>query len=69
MQERLDWTSANVSLIARVARNPLDNIGDWEGADEPWLFLAACEEYDSCILRQTRAQTSLPGATDATCSG
>ena len=69
MQERLDWTRTNVSLIARVARNPIDHIGDWEGADEPWLFLAACEEYDACCLRQTRNLTSLPVATDATCSG
>ena len=69
MQERLDWTRTHVSLIARVARNPIDHIGDWEGADEPWLFLAACEEYDACCLRQTRNLTSLPVATDATCSG
>jgi DNA-directed RNA polymerase len=69
MQERLDWTRINVSLIARVARNPIDHLGDWEGADEPWLFLAACEEYDACCLRQTRNLTSLPVATDATCSG
>ena len=51
MQERLDWTRTNVSLIARVARNPLDNIGDWEGADEPWLFLAACEAVSYTHLR------------------
>ena len=69
MQERLDWTRTNVSLISRVARNPIDHLGDWEGADEPWLFLAACEEYDACCLRQTRNLTSLPVATDATCSG
>ena len=69
MQERLDWTRTHVSLIARVARNPIDHLGDWEGADEPWLFLAACEEYDACCLRQTRNLTSLPVATDATCSG
>ena len=69
MQERLDWTRTHVSLISRVARNPIDHLGDWEGADEPWLFLAACEEYDACCLRQTRNLTSLPVATDATCSG
>ena len=69
MQDRLDWTRTNVSLISRVARNPIDHLGDWEGADEPWLFLAACEEYDACCLRQTRNLTSLPVATDATCSG
>ena len=69
MQERLDWTHNNVSLVSRVATDPLNNLGDWEGADEPWLFLAACEEYYHCCILCDRTQTSLPIATDATCSG
>ena len=52
-----------------MATNPLDNIGDWEAADEPWQFLAACEEYYAVVLTKTRATTGLPVATDATCSG
>ena len=43
MQERLDWTHDNWSLISRVSLDPIANLGDWEAADEPWLFLAACE--------------------------
>ncbi len=69
MTERLAWTNANVSLISRVAQDPIDNIGDWEEADEPWQFLAACDEYYNCIIMQTKNCTGLPVATDATCSG
>ena len=45
IQERLEWVDANEARITRVATDPIGNIGDWEGVEEPWLFLAACEEY------------------------
>ena len=69
MQERLDWTANNWSLISRVSLDPIANLGDWEAADEPWLFLAACEEFHQCVILKERNTTSLPVATDATCSG
>ena len=69
MQERLDWTRDNWSLVSRVSLDPIANLGDWEAADEPWLFLAACEEFHKCIILKERNTTSLPVATDATCSG
>ena len=49
MAERLSWTNENIPLITRVATDPIDNLGDWEAADEPWQFMAACEEYLSLI--------------------
>ena len=67
--ERLEWTEMNSTLIKRVAEDPIGNIGDWEGADEPWQFLASCWEYYQCILTQNKTTTGLPVATDATCSG
>jgi DNA-directed RNA polymerase len=69
MKERIDWTWDNESLITRIVLNPLDNIHEWEVADEPWQFLAACEEYYYCIISGERNYTGLPIATDATCSG
>jgi len=69
MEERLSWTHENIPLITRVAKDPIDNIGDWEAAEEPWQFLAACEEYYACICSQSRLTTGLCVATDATCSG
>ena len=69
MQERLDWVTRNIPLIIRVAKYPIDTIGDWEAADEPWQFLAACEEYYMVCITKQRTTTGLPVATDATCSG
>ena len=69
MANRLSWTTQNTPLITRVATDPIDNIGDWEAADEPWQFLAACEEYYSVVITEERKTTGLFVATDATCSG
>jgi len=70
MEERLAWVSIeeNKQRIIRVARDPSNNIGDWEAADEPWQFLAACHEYYSVVIAGKKT-TGLPVATDATCSG
>jgi DNA-directed RNA polymerase len=67
--ERQQWVLDNRFTIERVAIDPIDNIGDWEGAEEPWQFLAACDEYYHCVLLKDRELTGLPVATDATCSG
>ena len=69
MSERMEWVRNNHTHITRVATDPLSNIGEWEGAEEPWQFLAACEEYYHCVLVADRQFTSLMVATDATCSG
>ena len=67
--ERLEWVNDNTELIERVALEPIDNLSEWEIADEPWQFLAACDEYYHCVLACDRNYTNLPVATDATCSG
>ncbi len=69
MQERLQWTKDNKSLIHRIAIDPIGRISDWEVADEPFQFLAACEEYNAVIIDCTRQFTHSIVACDATCSG
>jgi len=69
MAERLTWTLDNLFTITKVATDPIRNIGDWEAAEEPWQFLAACDEYYHCIILKDRKTTGLCVATDATCSG
>lgn len=69
MQDRLDWVKNNTHLITCVASDPILHIHEWEAADEPWQFLSACDEYYHCVLKCDRHFTSLPIATDATCSG
>ena len=69
MSDRLDWVKENTHLISCVASDPIKHIHEWETADEPWQFLAACDEYYHCVLKCDRHFTRLPIATDATCSG
>jgi len=69
MTDRLEWTHNNHKLITLIVSDPIGNIHEWENADEPWQFLAACEEYYHCVIECDRQYTGLPVATDATCSG
>ena len=69
MQERLEWVQDNITFIKRVATDPIGYLSEWEEADEPWQFLAACEEYYHCVVVCDRSHTGLFVATDATCSG
>ena len=69
IEERLDWVKDNHKLITTVSLDPIGTISEWEAADEPWQFLAACEEYYHCVIECDRQFTGLPTATDATCSG
>lgn len=69
MPDRLAWTFANHDLITKVATDPIGNLHEWEAAEEPWQFLAACEEYYHCVIACDRTHTGLMVAVDATCSG
>jgi DNA-directed RNA polymerase len=69
MAERQEWVANNHALISRVASDPLGQLSEWEAADEPWQFLAACEEFNACVLECSRSWTSSCIAVDATCSG
>ena len=69
MKERQQWVQDNKDLISRVAEDPIRNLSDWDEVDEPWQFLAACEEYYATCIACSRQWTNLPVATDATCSG
>ena len=69
MKERLEWVEDNIELISKVAIDPIRNLSEWSVADEPWTFLAACDEYYHCVIECDRSHTGLPVAVDATCSG
>lgn len=69
IQERLQWTRDNHDLIESIALDPIGYLHEWEVADEPWTFLAACDELFHCVIQCDRNHTSLPVAVDATCSG
>ena len=51
-----------------VVRNPLNN-NYWREADEPFQFLAYCEEYYSCFVLNARSTMRVWIGRDMTCSG
>ena len=67
--ERVQWVDRNRDLITRVAKDPIGNLPDWEGVEEPWQFMAACHEYYHCCIECDKKTTGLMVAVDATCSG
>jgi len=69
MEDRQKWVKDNQWLIEAVATDPIGNLSTWEGVDEPWQFLAACDEYYHTCIVCDRNYTTLPVAVDATCSG
>ena len=69
MDDRLSWTYDNEDLISRIAEDPIGCRMEWEVAEEPWQFLAACDEFYHCVIQRDKVSTGLPVAIDATCSG
>lgn len=71
MEERQEWAESAecLKIVEAIATEPIVNISQWEACDEPFLFLAAAEEYYSLVISKTRKHTHLPVAVDATCSG
>jgi DNA-directed RNA polymerase len=69
LNDRLAWTYENEDLIERIATDPIGNLHEWEGVEEPFQFLAACDEFYHCVIKRDRISTGLPVAIDATCSG
>ena len=69
LDERLSWSYRSEHEIELVATDPIGNLPLWEGAEEPWQFLAACDEFYHCVIKRDRISTGLPIAIDATCSG
>ena len=69
LDERVAWAHDNVSLIRRIAEDPLHHLGELSAFDEPWVGYASCVEFIACVIDCTQQTTSQPVATDATCSG
>jgi DNA-directed RNA polymerase len=69
MDVRLEWVLDHQQYITQVATDPLGNMHLWEVADEPWQFLAACDEYYHVVISRERKTTGFMVACDATCSG
>jgi DNA-directed RNA polymerase len=69
LDERVQWVKENENVIVEIAKDPVSSLHLLETFDSPWCGTAACYEYYHCVILKDQATTSLPVATDATCSG
>lgn len=67
--DRIKWTDDNRELIERVYSDPVDNVEDWMHTDDPWLFLAACEQMCKVYEHGLDAVIDIPIPMDGTCNG
>lgn len=66
--ERYNWTLDNREAIRAVAADPWHN-RDWQQADKPWQYLAACIEWEGFETEGNLFRSRLAGALDGSCSG
>ncbi|QBX36919.1 T3/T7 RNA polymerase [Brevundimonas sp. S30B] len=67
--ERVDWVFANEALILDSARDPLDGQRFWASAENPFLALAACFEWQGYVEQGASYVTHLPVHLDGSNSG
>ena len=67
---RLRWSEEFVATgrFKAMVEDPL-SVRDWMDADEPFCFLALCEEYKAVFLDETRSRVYVFFGRDQTCSG
>ena len=69
MQERIDWVNERHDDILACANSPLENLWWAKQADDPWCFLAWCNEYKGYIADGLEHVSYLPIQKDGSCSG
>ena len=70
MEDQVQWARDNVSLIDRIAQDPITTVAEWRrGSTSPGASLAAAMEYNACVIDATKPTSGLPIGIDATCSG
>lgn len=65
--ERIRWAALNSDWFCRIASAPLDMVREWEKADAPWQFLAACFAWADYVNGEPLCR--LPVIIDGSCSG
>ena len=68
--ERMSWAEKFVQTEGFLAmvKDPMAN-RIWMDADEPFSFLALCEEYKAVFIEESRSRVYVFFGRDATCSG
>lgn len=68
-QEKFNWTQSHKQKIISIAKEPIKNLSHWEGADEPFSFLAFCFDAEQYWKTPDTHKSGLRLSFDATSSG
>jgi hypothetical protein len=69
IQDRIKWTAMNKDIIVKVADDPIANLELWSHTDDPWLFLAACEQMCKYYKDGLKAVVDIAIPVDGTTNG
>lgn len=69
INERVAWAEQQEEQILAVAADPLGMWGFVQGADKPYLFIAACLDYAGWKRDGYEHVTHLPAGIDGSCNG
>ena len=69
MQERVDWVVENQDRILQAGTSPMDDLWWAKEADDPWSFLAFCEEWVGYNNNGYDHVSYIPIAKDGACNG
>lgn len=65
--DRVRWAEENSGRFCQIAADPIERVRDWERADSPWQFLAACFAWAD--YKAGEPLCHLPVTVDGSCSG
>lgn len=68
LEEKYAWVLENHDKILASAQNPISE-NWWKQADEPWLFLAFCFEWQGYSQDPKNYESRIPIALDGSCNG
>lgn len=68
LEDRVKWTEEHSALICMVALDPF-SYRFWESADKPWMFLAACYEWNNYKANGLGVLTYLSNPLDGSNNG
>jgi DNA-directed RNA polymerase, mitochondrial len=68
-EDRIAWANDNAQRFSQIAKEPVARSREWEAADQPWQFLAACFAWDEYVEYGIGSLCRLPVMLDGSCSG
>jgi hypothetical protein len=69
IEDRLKWVVENREIIKQIAADPFGTRDQWQDADAPYQYVAACRELAAAWADPQNFQTALPIGLDGSANG